>query len=530
MPTFDDYKQAKSQPARPAGPGRPTDGAIRHDCAHEYEPDEAAHPGDNGWAEPAVRPKREPLLVVDLPLPDPRLQPLTGDKPTPPHRRYDHRNCLCGAIRYVAEPSGRIRWKHQHEGCPFIAALKLRRYAKDRSAYDPKPRPRRNRLLPKMLKLHQFHKLLQAGAWLVLCYYDEITGQKKPKYPNWVLMRPDFAEVMRHLEADDKNLIGIIPESVGAIVIDVDHDDWQATAVKLGTTITNATCRRHCRHLWAPIDRRSGRISTHGFVMRDDAGAFISSGDLRCRNGYVIIWNKRAVDNALRMARIRDGEPTDQTPFRAAAMRLYRAPSTSSGGQMPASLHCAALYDAQMSAVVRHDRMVANALEARRLHDAGRTIPELMTRYERSRSTIYRWLSPSLDTSRFLTPRELERNAAEAAATKHRKTAGKYLPSWLNQNSVTPNRCRYTASRNSTPTSTTMMPMPTRNTISRARLTPSPDAVSCIITIPAQPKLMVPSTPASSARNCHVLFRFSCRYFNAQLPSSQVRMSPPSSS
>lgn len=184
MPTFDDYKQAKSQPARPAGPGRPMDGAIRHDCAHEYEPDEAAHPGDHGWAEPDVRPKREPVLVADLPLPDPKDHPLTGDKPTPPHRRYDHQNCLCGTIAFREEPNGRIRWKHKHEGCPFIAALKLRRYPKQRSAYDPKPRPHRNRLLPKLLKLYQFQKLLQAGAWLVLCYYDELTGQKKPKYPN----------------------------------------------------------------------------------------------------------------------------------------------------------------------------------------------------------------------------------------------------------------------------------------------------------------------------------------------------------
>lgn len=235
-------------------------------------------------------------------------------------------------------------------------------------------------------------------------------------------MRPELIDILHHLEGDDNSLIGIIPESVGAMVIDVDHGDWKATALKLGTTITNATCRRHGRHLWSPIDRRSGRISNHGFVMRDD-GAFISSGDLRCRNGYVIIWNKRAVDNALRMARIRDGEPTDQTPFRAAAMRRYRAPSISSGGQMPASLHCAALYDAQMSAVIRHDRMVANALEARRLRNAGWTISELMTRYERSRSTIYRWLSPTLDTSRFLTPRELEQRSTEAIAAKHRKTA-----------------------------------------------------------------------------------------------------------
>ena len=297
--------------------------------------------------------------------------------------------------------------------CPFIAAIKLRRSSHRRSAYVSRPGSRRDRRLPKMLSLYQFHKLLKAGAWLVLCYYDPITGWKRPKYPNWVRMRPNFADVARHLEEDDNNLIGIIPESVGAIVVDVDHGDWQATARKLGSSVCNATLRRHGRHIWVPVNRRSGRIRNHGFV---------SSGDLRYRNGYAIVWDKKSVDNALRMAQIRDGAPTDLPPYRAAMMRKHRAAPASSGGAMPPSLHYAALYDGQMSAVVRHDRMVANALEARRLRDEGWTIKQLMEQYERSRSTIYRWLSPDLDTSRFLTPRELAQQAA-ATEGKRRMTA-----------------------------------------------------------------------------------------------------------
>ena len=422
MPTFDDNKQAKQMPARPAGPGRPVDGAIRHDCAYEYETDVVAHPTDHGWPEPAVRPKRKPLPVIDLPLPDPKEHPWTGDKPTPPHWRYDHRNCVCGALK-TEDANGVIRWQHQHEDCPFIASLKRRRSSDHRSAYQTSPSSRRHRRLPKQLKLYQFHKLLKAGAWLVLCYYDTVTGKKQPKHPNWFRMRPNFADVARHLAEDENNLIGIIPESVGAIVVDVDHGDWKATARKLGSAVSNATIRRGGRHIWMPINRRSGRIQNHGFAMHDGTGAFVSSGDLRFRNSYVIVWNKKSVDNALRMAQIRDGAPTDQTMYRAAMMRKHRAAPTSSGGTVPAWLHYAALYDGQMSAVLRHDRMVANALEARRLRDQGRTVKELMERYQRSRSTIYRWLTPDLDTSRFLTPWELAKRADRAAAAKRRKVS-----------------------------------------------------------------------------------------------------------
>lgn len=63
-------------------------------------------------------------------------------------------------------------------------------------------------------------------------------------------MRPNFAYVARHLAEDDNKLISIIPESVGAIVIDVDHDSWKATARKLGNAVTNATIRCHDRNIW----------------------------------------------------------------------------------------------------------------------------------------------------------------------------------------------------------------------------------------------------------------------------------------
>lgn len=212
----------------------------------------------------------------------------------------------------------------------------------------------------------------------MLCYYDTVTGKKRPKYPNWLRMRPNFADVARHLAEDENNLIGIIPESVDAIVVDVDHGDWKATARKLGSAVSNATLRRRGCHIWMPVNRHSGRIQNHGFAMHDGAGAFVASGDLRFRNSYVIVWNKKSVDNALRMAQIRDGAPTDQTMYRAAIMRKHRATPTSSGGTMPAWLHYAALYDGQMSAVVRHDRMVANALEARRLWDQGWRVKELI--------------------------------------------------------------------------------------------------------------------------------------------------------
>ena len=113
------------------------------------------------------------------------------------------------------------------------------------------------------------------GAHLLLCGAD-----KRPIAKAWEQHPANLDAVIAHHHGG--GLIGVIPASVNAVVVDV--DDAEAPAPPLGTCVLqNATRREGGRHFWYPAP--SGGANNHKW----------KHGDVRCSNGYVILWDVNSV-------------------------------------------------------------------------------------------------------------------------------------------------------------------------------------------------------------------------------------------
>ena len=284
MPTAQDYKKARALPATPAGPGRPVAGAICHTCGHVCASDHThgpLHPADYNWAEPR------------LSVPRPRLRKNRGTGDGEPHHppspvrqtnqvvpdEHQDGRCPCRPWLRVLRSNGRKKttWVHNRATCPWHAKRFDPSLFREHPKMYQEPDPKRHPKLPPPLSLYLYHKLLKAGAQLVLCYYEADTGRKRPIYKNWQRLRPDFAEVCRHLAAHPNNLIGVVPASAGAVVLDVDYGDWKALAEHLGSAATsNRTLRPKGRHIWIPADPKGKTPTNSGFNFQD-----LAAGDVR---------------------------------------------------------------------------------------------------------------------------------------------------------------------------------------------------------------------------------------------------------
>ena len=338
----------------------------------------------------------------------------------------EHQNgrCPCRPWLRVLRIDGRKKttWVHNRKTCPrhtrqFDPAL-----AQERPRLYKEAHPERHPKLPPPLSLYLYHKLLKAGARLVLCYYETDTGRKRPIHENWQRLRPDFAEVCRHLAAHPNNLIGIVPASVGAVVLDVDYGDWKALAEHLGSAATsNRTLRPKGRHIWIPADPKGKKPTNSGFNFQD-----LAAGDVRHQNGYVVVWNLNCVRNVLKMCRIRDAGQSEQDYYPTVKMRRYKnvpVSFTVEASGTTADWHYTALYDAQMSAAVRRRMRNARALECRRLRKRGWSIKNLAIYFRCSIRTIHRYLSKDLDMTQILTPWELRRRALSELQRKAMRVA-----------------------------------------------------------------------------------------------------------
>ena len=117
--------------------------------------------------------------------------------------------------------------------------------------------------------------LADHGAHFVLA---ESTS-KRPISKAWEAAPPDFAAVLAW--AGKGGLVGVVPSSLGAVVVDVDDD---APAPPVGQCVLQtATRRAGGRHFWyrAPDGEVRNRKWLHG--------------DVRGSRGFVVLWDPGAV-------------------------------------------------------------------------------------------------------------------------------------------------------------------------------------------------------------------------------------------
>ena len=138
--------------------------------------------------------------------------------------------------------------------------------------------------------------LNDAGGHLVLCAPD-----KHPIAKRWQSDAPDLDAVLSH--AVKGGLVGIIPASVDATVIDVDEGGDQAAAelvAALGEPVLqNATQRAGGAHFWYRSPGGEGGNMKWKY------------GDVRSARGFAVLWDANALAAAVVTDRFTDAEPAD---------------------------------------------------------------------------------------------------------------------------------------------------------------------------------------------------------------------------
>ena len=123
--------------------------------------------------------------------------------------------------------------------------------------------------------------LAEAGAHFVLCKSDKRPIEK------WKDKRPNAARV-REWKKDNGNLIGVVPASVGLLVVDIDKsvDSAREIIVQSRAPLSEADTRKG-KHLFYPKTKS-----------RTGNGEW-EYGDIRQNNGYVVMWDPGAIVKAI---------------------------------------------------------------------------------------------------------------------------------------------------------------------------------------------------------------------------------------
>ena len=127
------------------------------------------------------------------------------------------------------------------------------------------------------------------GAHFVLCRVD-----KHPLWREWQKKQPGFEAVKRHAAAG--GLVGLVPASLGCVVVDVDEGGAagvEALRGVLGEPIATAGTRGGGFHLWYPAP--AGKIGNRKWGL--DAPP--CGGDIRGSNGFVVLWDPSALVDGL---------------------------------------------------------------------------------------------------------------------------------------------------------------------------------------------------------------------------------------
>ena len=132
-----------------------------------------------------------------------------------------------------------------------------------------------------------YRAIESAGGHFLLC-----TGDKRPIVKEWQNHPADLPAVLAH--ARGAGLIGVVPGSLGAVVVDLDPEGAADTTPPLAGVVVQHATRRKGTHFWyrAPDgevrNRKWARVSNGQHV-----------GDVRGSRGFVILWNPGAVAAAV---------------------------------------------------------------------------------------------------------------------------------------------------------------------------------------------------------------------------------------
>ena len=158
---------------------------------------------------------------------------------------------------------------------------------------------------PETVRTYQF--LDAQGVHFVL-----VNGEKVPIHRRWQLPweRPSLDKVLRHLAGG--GLVGHVPAAVGCVVLDMDESDDDGEAFM----------DRH-PPFWDSPSRRSGGLHLY-YNSRVQYGnrnwrMGSAAGQLRSRNGFVVIWDAVALADMLAYRSMFEFSPEDQ-PFPAVAL------------------------------------------------------------------------------------------------------------------------------------------------------------------------------------------------------------------
>ena len=132
-----------------------------------------------------------------------------------------------------------------------------------------------------------YRALHAAGAHFLLC-----TGDKRPIVKEWQNHPADLPAVLAH--ARGTGLIGVLPSSIGAVVVDLDPEGAADTTPPLAGVVVQHATRRKGTHFWyrAP----DGEVRNRKWA-RTAGGQHV--GDVRGSRGFVILWNPGAVAAAV---------------------------------------------------------------------------------------------------------------------------------------------------------------------------------------------------------------------------------------
>ena len=128
-------------------------------------------------------------------------------------------------------------------------------------------------------QLKALRELHHRGSHFVRCKPDKSPAER----PGWQHRRPPLDSTLAHVQ--DGGLVGIIPASLNAAVLDVDTGDPERIANVWRPMVNLPTRRKQGAHLWYP----SGSTYRNG-PFRCFAGA----GDIRSAGGYVVLWSNGA--------------------------------------------------------------------------------------------------------------------------------------------------------------------------------------------------------------------------------------------
>ena len=135
--------------------------------------------------------------------------------------------------------------------------------------------------------MNALEALHERGAHFVLC-----RGDKRPVSVAWQETRPGLSAVEEHAA---RGLVGVIPGSVGCVVVDVDEGGDRGLASVIGALgaepIATVGTRSGGFHLWYPAP--AGEIGNRKWGLSNAAG------DIRGSRGFVVCWDPAAVVDGL---------------------------------------------------------------------------------------------------------------------------------------------------------------------------------------------------------------------------------------